>query len=70
MILKSIPPLVSTLFLYASNSSNDQLVVDRPDGFEFKNHGIVSGQKTFTVDGELVNTQDDEWIEPSRQYQL
>jgi hypothetical protein len=38
-----------------------QSYVNHPAGFEFKNHTRVDGQKTFTVEGELINTRDAEW---------
>lgn len=56
--------LIALFYVIGSSvykGKKDRIYVDQPTGFEFKNHKIVDGQETFTVEGELINKQDIEW---------
>ena len=44
-----------------TNQNLNRTYVDMPSGFEFQNHKILEGEPKFTIEGELINTQDIEW---------
>jgi hypothetical protein len=52
---------ITSLLFEKTYTSKDQIYIDQPNGFEFKNHKTVDDQAKFTVEGELINTQDIEW---------
>jgi hypothetical protein len=53
--------VVATLLFTGFKRGDAENVVQRPAGFEFRNHHRIDDQPTFTVEGELTNTQDIDW---------
>ena len=52
--------LFGYLFYQTANKPSSH-PIERPDGFKFSDHQRVDDQPTFTVDGELNNTQAVDW---------